>query len=59
MRVEPARSGDITVKFGPSAITRNDKKGTPTSRNLKYVVTWKSRADGKRKVIADIWNTDK
>jgi uncharacterized protein (TIGR02246 family) len=58
-RVEVARSGDLAVEFGTFAMTANDKKGKPVTENEKYVVTWKKQADGKWKVIADIWNTDK
>ncbi|MBZ5662948.1 MAG: SgcJ/EcaC family oxidoreductase [Acidobacteriia bacterium] len=58
-RVEVARSGDLAVEFGTFAMTMNDKKGKPITENEKYVVTWKKQADGKWKVIADIWNTDK
>jgi uncharacterized protein (TIGR02246 family) len=58
-RVEVARSGDLAVEFGTFAMTMNDKKGKPITENEKYVVTWKKQTDGKWKVIADIWNTDK
>jgi ketosteroid isomerase-like protein len=58
-RIEVARSGDLAVEFGTFAMTMNDKKGKPVTENEKYVVTWKKQADGKWKVIADIWNTDK
>jgi ketosteroid isomerase-like protein len=37
----------------------NDKSGKPVTETEKYAVTWKKQADGKWKVIADIWNTDK
>jgi uncharacterized protein (TIGR02246 family) len=58
-RVEVAQSGDLAVEFGTFAMTMNDKKGKPITENEKYVTTWKKQADGKWKVIADIWNTDK
>jgi ketosteroid isomerase-like protein len=58
-RVEVARSGDLAVEFGTFAMTMNDKSGKPVTETEKYVVTWKKQADGKWKVIADIWNTDK
>jgi len=50
---------DLAVEFGTFAMTLNDKKGKPITENEKYVTTWKKQADGKWKVIADIWNTDK
>jgi uncharacterized protein (TIGR02246 family) len=58
-RVEVARSGDLAVEFGTFAMTMNDKNGKPVTETEKYVTTWKKQGDGKWKVIADIWNTDK
>jgi uncharacterized protein (TIGR02246 family) len=58
-RVEVARSGDLAVEYDTFAMTMNDKKGKPITETEKYVVTWKKQADGKWKVIADIWNTNK
>ena len=58
-RIEVARSGDLAVEYGTFAMTMNDKSGKPVTQNEKFVVTWRKQADGKWKVIADIWNTDK
>ena len=58
-RVEVARSGDLAVAYGTFAMTMNDKKGKPISETEKSITTWKKQTDGKWKVIADIWNTDK
>jgi ketosteroid isomerase-like protein len=58
-RVEVARSGDLAVEYGTFAMTTKDKSGKSVTENEKSVVTWKKQADGKWKVIADIWNTDK
>jgi uncharacterized protein (TIGR02246 family) len=58
-RVEVASSGDLAVEYGTFEMTMKDKKGKPIDENEKYVTTWKKQADGKWKVIADIWNTDK
>jgi ketosteroid isomerase-like protein len=58
-RVEVAQSGDLAVEYDTFAMTLNDKKGKPITETEKSVVTWKKQADGKWKVIADIWNTDK
>jgi uncharacterized protein (TIGR02246 family) len=58
-RVEVARSGDLAVEYGTFAMTMNDKSGKPTTENEKYIVAWRKQADGKWRVIADIWNTDK
>jgi ketosteroid isomerase-like protein len=59
VRVEVARSGDLAVEFGTFSMTTKDKKGKPMTQKEKYVVTWKKQPDGKWKVIADMWNTDK
>jgi ketosteroid isomerase-like protein len=58
-RVEVARSGDLAVDYGTFAMIMNDKKGKPMTETEKSVTTWKKQADGKWKVIADIWNTNK
>jgi uncharacterized protein (TIGR02246 family) len=58
-RIEVARSGDLAVEYDTFAMTMNDKKGKPITETEKSVVTWKKQADGKWKVIADIWNTNK
>jgi uncharacterized protein (TIGR02246 family) len=58
-RVEVAQSSDLAVEYDTFAMTLNDKKGKPITETEKSVVTWKKQADGKWKVIADIWNTDK
>ena len=58
-RVDVARSGDLALEYGTFAMTMNDKKGKPITETEKYIVAWKKQADGKWKVIADIWNTDK
>jgi ketosteroid isomerase-like protein len=58
-RVEVAHSGDLAVEYDTFAMTMNDKKGKAITETEKSVVTWKKQADGKWKVIADIWNTDK
>ena len=58
-RIEVARSGDLAVEYDTFAMTMNDKKGKAITETEKSVVTWKKQADGKWKVIADIWNTNK
>jgi uncharacterized protein (TIGR02246 family) len=58
-RVEVARSGDLAVDYGTFDMTMNDKKGKPMTETEKSVTAWKKQADGKWKVIADIWNTNK
>jgi len=58
-RIEVARSGDLGVEYDTFAMTMNDRKGKPITETEKSVVTWKKQGDGKWKVIADIWNTNK
>jgi len=58
-RIEVARSADLAVEYDTFAMTMNDKKGKSITETEKSVVTWKKQADGKWKVIADIWNTNK
>lgn len=58
-RIEVARSGDLAVEYDTFAMTMNDKKGKPITETEKSVVTWKKQADGKWRVITDIWNTNK
>jgi hypothetical protein len=44
----------------PGALTcGNSPKGGTEELNSFSVTHWKKQADGKWKVIADIWNTDK
>jgi uncharacterized protein (TIGR02246 family) len=58
-RVEVSRSGDLATAYGTFAMSMNDAKGKLMTEQEKSVVTLKKQADGKWKVIADIWNTDK
>jgi uncharacterized protein (TIGR02246 family) len=57
-RVEVAKSGDIAYTTGTYELTMNDANGTPINDRGKYVEVWKKQADGKWKVVADIWNSD-
>ena len=57
-KVEIARSGDLAYTTGTYELTMNDASGKPVSDHGKYVEVWKKQADGKWKVVADIWNSD-
>jgi ketosteroid isomerase-like protein len=57
-KVEVARSGDIGFVSGTYELTMNDPSGKQVNDRGKYVEVWKKQADGKSKVVADIWNSD-
>ena len=57
-KVEVARSGDFAYTTGTYELTMNDANGKPINDRGKYVEVWKKQADGKWKVVADIWNSD-
>ena len=57
-KVEVAKSGDIAYTTGTYELTMNDASGKPVPDHGKYVEVWKKQADGKWKVVADIWNSD-
>src|SRR6266849_10430730 len=57
-KVEVARSGDIGFVSGTYELTMNDASGKPVPDHGKYVEVWEKQADGKWKVVADIWNSD-
>jgi uncharacterized protein (TIGR02246 family) len=57
-KVEVARSGDIAYTTGTYELTMNDASGKLVPDHGKYVEVWKKQADGKWKVVADIWNSD-
>jgi uncharacterized protein (TIGR02246 family) len=57
-KVEVAKSGDIAYTSGTYELTMNDTSGKPINDRGKYVEVWKKQADGKWKVVADIWNSD-
>ncbi len=58
LKVEVAKSGDIAYTTGTYELTMNDANGKPVPDHGKYVEVWKKQADGKWKVVADIWNSD-
>lgn len=58
VKVAVARSGDLGYSEGTYQATFNDPKGNPVRDHGKYLAVWKKHADGKWKVIADMYNTD-
>ena len=57
-KAEVARSGDLAYLIGTYELTVNDAGGKPVNDRGKYVEVWKKQADGKWKVVADIFNSD-
>jgi ketosteroid isomerase-like protein len=57
-KVEVARSGDLAYIQGPYQLTMKDPQGNPVNDKGKFVEVWKKQADGKWKVVADIFNSD-
>jgi uncharacterized protein (TIGR02246 family) len=57
-KVEVARSGDLSYILGTYQLTTNDPQGNPVNDKGKFVEVWKKQADGKWKVVADIFNSD-
>jgi ketosteroid isomerase-like protein len=57
-KVEVARSGDLAYLIGTYQLITKDAHGKPISDNGKFVEVWKKQADGKWKVVADIFNSD-
>jgi len=57
-KAEVARSGDLAYIIGAYQLTMKDSQGRPASDRGKFVEVWKKQADGKWKVVADIFNSD-
>ena len=57
-KVEVARSGDLASIVGTYQLTMKDPHGMPVTDRGKFVEVWKKQADGKWKVVADIFNSD-
>jgi uncharacterized protein (TIGR02246 family) len=56
--VEVAQSGDLASLSGTYEVTLNDPSGKEVNDRGKYVEIFKKQADGRWKVIVDIWNSD-
>jgi uncharacterized protein (TIGR02246 family) len=57
-KVEVARSSDLAYIVGVYQLTLNDSEDKPVMDHGKFVEVWKKQADGKWKVVADIFNSD-
>ena len=57
-KVDVARSGDLAYVIGTYELTLNDATGKPVNDRGKYVEVWRKQADGKWKVVADMFNSD-
>jgi ketosteroid isomerase-like protein len=57
-KVEVARSGELAYLIGAYQLSTKDAHGKPVSDTGKFVEVWKKQADGKWKVVADIFNSD-
>ncbi len=57
-KVEVARSGDLATVMGTYQDSMKDPQGNPVNDRGKFVEVWKKQADGKWKVVADIFNSD-
>lgn len=57
-KVEVARSSDLAYSLGDYQATMKDAHGKLVMDRGKYVEAWKKQADGKWKVVADIYNSD-
>jgi uncharacterized protein (TIGR02246 family) len=57
-KVEVARSSDLAYIVGTYTLTMKDPQGNPVNDRGKFVEVWKKPADGKWKVVADIFNSD-
>jgi uncharacterized protein (TIGR02246 family) len=58
-KVEAARSSDLAYMTGSYTMsTKESLNKAPVTEHGKYVEVWKKQADGKWKVVADIFNSD-
>jgi len=58
-KVEAARSSDLGYMTGTYTMsTKESLNKAPVTEHGKYVEVWKKQADGKWKVVADIFNSD-
>ena len=57
-KVEVGRSSDLAYSTGEYQATMKDAQGKAEMDRGKYVEVWKKQADGKWKVVADMFNSD-
>jgi uncharacterized protein (TIGR02246 family) len=56
--VEVARSGELGYSTGPYQSSFKDPSGQTLNDHGKYVTVWKKQANGRWKVVYDIFNSD-
>jgi ketosteroid isomerase-like protein len=57
-KADAARSGELAYVEGVYQITARNPKGKSQEDKGKLVEVWKKQADGKWKVVTDIFNSD-
>jgi uncharacterized protein (TIGR02246 family) len=57
-KADVAHSSDLAYLLGVYQLTTKGPQGNPVTDNGKFVEVWKKQADGKWKVVADIFNSD-
>ena len=57
-KVDVASSGDLAYSTGAYQLTLKGGQGKPETDRGKFLEVWKKQADGKWKVVADIFNSD-
>jgi uncharacterized protein (TIGR02246 family) len=57
-KADVARSGELAYVMGAYQLIPKNEQGKPLEDHGKLVEVWKKQADGKWKVVADIFNSD-
>ncbi len=57
-KIEVAQGGDLAYLVGTYNLDIKDSKGQVTNDRGKLLEVWKKQADGKWKVVADVFNSD-
>ncbi len=57
-KVAVARNGDLAYSVGTYSMTVNDPKGAPMTDKGKYMTVFRKNAEGKWKVVGDMFNSD-
>jgi len=57
-KVEVGRASDLAYSDGEYQATMKDAQGKAVMDRGKYLEVWKKQADGKWKVVADMFNSD-
>ncbi|MGA8142818.1 MAG: DUF4440 domain-containing protein [Candidatus Acidiferrales bacterium] len=57
-KVDVARSGDLAYSTGAYQMSLKNPQGKLIEDHGKFLEVWKKQADGKWKVVADVYNSD-